>query len=718
MTGGSYVDSLMSMDGCDSVITTTLTVDLVMTNSLTENICAGDSIMLGGSYQMTSGSYDDTYTGVNGCDSIVSTMLTVDPLPVIAVNPSPGNVCTFGDTVTFTANGASTYAWSPATGLDVTTGATVMASPGSAQTYTVLGTSAAGCVDSATVDVQVSVGSPMPSFNSDVTACEGRSVLYNNTSTDAISFAWVFDGGTTADTTMQSPTVTYSTAGTYDVSLTAFGCSADSTLTMTAYITVSPTVTNTDVASICSSDSIMLGGSYTNITGSYVDTFMTVNGCDSVVTTSLAVEPAVSAGMSGMADVCNSTFSIDLATVLGGTPDGGGTWNDDDTSGLTIIFGNLATVGAAAGTYNFTYVVTGTSPCSDDSATATITIYAAPTAGTNGTLSACILATSVDVSTGLGGAPDTNGVWVWTNDNSSGAFSGTTLDPSVAGLGDWTFDYTVPANTGCAAATATVTVTVVSTPDAGSNGTMSACESDFAPIDLSTGLGGTPDANGTWNDDDASGGLAFGFFSPLVSGAGTFNFTYTASATGCTDATAVVTVTVAPAPDAGTGSTLNICDTTATVDLTSGLSGTPGIGMWSDDDLTGALSGGTFDVSAVGIGTYNFTYRVMGAPCADATATVVVDVSNCVGIDEVGISTFILYPNPSEGKFTLDFGNGSSDNASIEVYNATGGLLEQVGIVNISSKMYIDLTGNPNGLYYINVIRDGKLVTNKVTITK
>jgi len=54
-------------------------------------------------------------------------------------NPSP--LCVGGSAL-LTAGGASTYVWSPATGLSATTGATVKASPSVTTTYTVTGTTA------------------------------------------------------------------------------------------------------------------------------------------------------------------------------------------------------------------------------------------------------------------------------------------------------------------------------------------------------------------------------------------------------------------------------------------------------------------------------------------------------------------------------------------------------------------------------------------------
>lgn len=65
--------------GCSSTPDTavTITVAPVFSNTASAQICEGDSILLGGSYQKTSGVYVDAYTTVFGCDSILQTTLTV-----------------------------------------------------------------------------------------------------------------------------------------------------------------------------------------------------------------------------------------------------------------------------------------------------------------------------------------------------------------------------------------------------------------------------------------------------------------------------------------------------------------------------------------------------------------------------------------------------------------------------------------------------------------
>ena len=225
------------------------------------------------------------------CSDSSGVIITVNPLPVITVTPSPGVVCNYGDTVMLIASGAANYTWSPAAGLNTTTGDTVLAFPSTDTTYTVTGTNIYGCIDSTTVSVQLSTVNPVASFSSSITSvCEGNTVTFNNTSTDATGFSWWFPGGTTADTTVQNPVVTYNTSGIFDVTLTALGCSTDSTITMTGYITVNPTYTTSLFDTICEGDSIQLpGGAFADTSGIYYDTSATVNGCDSIVTTTLTV---------------------------------------------------------------------------------------------------------------------------------------------------------------------------------------------------------------------------------------------------------------------------------------------------------------------------------------------------------------------------------------------------------------------------------------------
>jgi len=77
---GNYYDTLVSVHGCDSILTTTLALLPVSTFTTNLSICQGDSVLLGGTYQNTAGSYNDTLIAANGCDSVLTTVLSVLPI--------------------------------------------------------------------------------------------------------------------------------------------------------------------------------------------------------------------------------------------------------------------------------------------------------------------------------------------------------------------------------------------------------------------------------------------------------------------------------------------------------------------------------------------------------------------------------------------------------------------------------------------------------------
>ena len=89
---------------------------------------------------------------VNGCSSsAASTVVTVNSLPTISVSPPSARIC-HSSSIDLTASGATNgYAWSPATGLNTTSGSPVTATVSANITYTVTGTDANGCKNTAQV---------------------------------------------------------------------------------------------------------------------------------------------------------------------------------------------------------------------------------------------------------------------------------------------------------------------------------------------------------------------------------------------------------------------------------------------------------------------------------------------------------------------------------------------------------------------------------------
>ncbi|MGK0389864.1 MAG: gliding motility-associated-like protein, partial [Maribacter sp.] len=70
---GQYIDSLSTINGCDSIIITNLTVLDVFNEVETINLCNGSTIELNGELITESGVHTNTYTSQNGCDSIITT---------------------------------------------------------------------------------------------------------------------------------------------------------------------------------------------------------------------------------------------------------------------------------------------------------------------------------------------------------------------------------------------------------------------------------------------------------------------------------------------------------------------------------------------------------------------------------------------------------------------------------------------------------------------
>lgn len=102
-------------------------------------------------YRVT-GSY---VSGSTTCIAYLSIGLIVNPLPTVTVTPPSASIVSGEMSVALSASGATTYVWSPRTGLNTTSGSAVIASPTSTTLYTVTGYSDGGCSDTANVLVSV-----------------------------------------------------------------------------------------------------------------------------------------------------------------------------------------------------------------------------------------------------------------------------------------------------------------------------------------------------------------------------------------------------------------------------------------------------------------------------------------------------------------------------------------------------------------------------------
>jgi hypothetical protein len=176
--------------------------------------------------------------------------VTVNPLPTLTITPSPANLCT-GYSTTLTASGASTYTWSPSTGLSSTTGATVTANPTVTTNYTITGTDANGCINSNTVAVNVS---PTPTVNLPVNAgnhvCSGYSLAYTPTVVPSGSYTYTWTPGTFLSSTSTASVIITPTVSVNYTLIVSSGAGCNDTVF--PHVTVDPTPTvSVNSATIC-----------------------------------------------------------------------------------------------------------------------------------------------------------------------------------------------------------------------------------------------------------------------------------------------------------------------------------------------------------------------------------------------------------------------------------------------------------------------------------
>ncbi|MBF6608913.1 MAG: gliding motility-associated C-terminal domain-containing protein [Flavobacterium sp.] len=718
--------------------------------------------------------------------------ITVLQLPVATLSSNVSICIGSSATVTFTGTPGAlvTYTVNGGTNQTLTLSgsgvATITGNFSTTTTYTIVSVELAGvsgCSQPQTSSTTITVLQPpiaTIAISGSNTVCAGQSATINFSGTPNAVVTYTVNGGPQQTINLDnsgnatlSPTI--SSTSTYAlVSATTSGtpiCSQPQTGSVTVTATPVPAAGN-DVANlvICGNaglqDLFLLlgpdadaGGVWTpalsggdgifdpevDPAGTYTYTVSATAPCpNDSATVTITIQTPPNAGSDAALSLCSNGDSQDLFPLLGSNAEVGGTWSPALSSGTSVFDPAIDPQGV------YTYTIQGTDSCSDGTATVTVTITPGPEAGQDGTLTICADSSPQDLFNSLNGNPQLGGIW------SPALVSGTgVFDPSVDNAGVYT--YTFAGTQPCDNDTATVTVNVNPVPDAGVNGTAFFC-TNYPPEDLLLSLGGSPQPGGTWSPALASG---TGVFNPLLDAPGIY--TYTVGGNLCSTSTATVMVTVTQSPNAGgIGATLLIttCLNIVSVDLFTGLNGTQGAGIWSDDDNTGALTNNIFNPSAVGAGTYHFTYTVGGgvSPCLFDTATVTVVVDSqpnagtftsapavCSTVGTFDLST-LLTGQQTNGTWTDGNGQpvtnpidisqfaGGSYNFTYTVVNACGTDAEIVQLnvlqspafsnvnitvtspVCIGSPAIVNFSGMADGSYIINYSLSGSNVNPSQTV--
>lgn len=114
-TNGIYIDSLLSVQACDSIIISDLNFIMPTIDSLFVQLCEGETYFAEGQEQTASGIYIDTLVSVQACDSIIETELEFIITDAIIELPEDlkceEGFCTTLDASNSTTGDNVTYTW-------------------------------------------------------------------------------------------------------------------------------------------------------------------------------------------------------------------------------------------------------------------------------------------------------------------------------------------------------------------------------------------------------------------------------------------------------------------------------------------------------------------------------------------------------------------------------------------------------------------------------
>ena len=571
----------------------------------------GNSVASGTVYTTPTYTATGTYTVYAGsCPGLyrVPIIITVGSGATITVN-SP-TICP-GQTVTLTANGATTYTWStgPTTN-------TISVAPASTTIYTVNATSGT-CVGTQTTQVLVS---PTPTVSvGNATICSGNSATL--TATGATNYTWMPSAQTTS-----SIVVTPTTNTTYTITGANGTCTNSTTATVS--VTSTPTL-STSTRTICAGQvaTFTVSGATTytwnpgSVTGSTYTTSPASSGtvsvigangtCTSQVTTSITVTPNPTVAVSNQT-ICSGQTAI--LTATGATTY---SWNTGATTNTISVSPTSLTI----------YTVVGTTNSCTNTRTVSVTVNSQPTVAV-ANASICSGNSTILTATGA-----TNYTWM----------PGGQLTTTVSVTPGSTTIYTITGATGTCTTSTNATVNVTSTPTLVAN-SVTICPGQTATL---TASGAT---TYTWNPGNISGSTY-----TIAPASNTTVSVIGANGTCTTAATVSVTI--------GTGISITVNNPTICAGETATLTAN---GATSYTWNPGNLSGSSVTVAPSSNTTYTVT-GVNGACTGSNTAIVTIVSTPTLATNSTTICAGQTTTLTASGATTYTWNPGNLSGASVTV---------------------------------------------------
>ncbi|MCB9236093.1 MAG: T9SS type A sorting domain-containing protein [Bacteroidia bacterium] len=621
----------------------------------------------------TPGTYSVLVTDGNTCSSMDSIVLANDTLPVVNLGADT-SICIFDSLTLDAGSPGSMYAWST---LEISQSITVTA----AGPYFVQVTDLNGCKGSDTLVLSLDT-LPVVALGADTAFCAGDSLLLDAGNAGS-QYLW--------NTSQTSQTIWVSTLGTYSVHVTdGNGCQSDDTLSL--IVNVLPVINLGPDSALCFGDSMLLeadagnfypGSTYAwntsattnqiwiNTTGTYSVTLTDTNSCQGADTMNFLIHALPVVNLGPDTTICpDDTLFVDAgnpgASYNWSFP-GSGQTNFILTTGLfwvdvTDNFGCVGTDSIDVQNYVLPVITLGqdTQICWNTSLGLTVD------PGNNYPGASYLWSTNQTSQTIQ--APAGNNYWVELTDIHGCQDRDTvlvdSLPPPVPNLG----------------------------PDT------AICKGSLIFLNAGTF------ATYHWQNNNANPSI------PATLGG--LYWVEVTDANGCTARDSMnltlITSSVAGFIADTTNSPVVVFTNTSTGGTTSWL--------WNfGDGATSTQKDPTHTYPAVDA-SYTVTLIAYNPTCGNDTFTTVIHVSY-VGV-EAGIADedLKLYPNPSHGRFFVEFESMHGEDARIEVYSLTGVRIyeQKLGRINGLRKEEVILDHVVKGTYVVKVTIDGRIRTRKM----